>query len=174
VNVEAVHRALLEKWRDAMDLVGPGPLDVHFDDSRAGVEGLDARGRWADLGSGAGFPGVALATAFPAVEVVLVESREKRAQFLKTLVAELALPNLAVHHGRAEELPPGFDGAISRAMAAPLVVLAAADRVLAPCGRAVLLLTDRQAVDLAGWRVEVDRPYDVAGKKRRRLVLVRG
>ena len=171
MNVEAIHRALLEKWRGAMDLVGPGLLDVHFDDSRAAVEGLAARGRWADLGSGAGFPGVALATAFPEAQVLLVESREKRAQFLKALVAELALPNLAVHQGRAEELDPGFDGVISRAMAAPAVVLAHAAR-LAP--RAVLLLPDRQAIDLSGWRVEDDRSYEISGKQRRRLVLAQG
>ena len=173
MNVEATHRALLEKWRGAMDLVGPGSLDVHFDDSRAAVEGLGARGRWADLGSGAGFPGVALATAFPEAQVLLVESREKRAQFLRTLVAELGLENLAVHHGRAEELEPGFDGAISRAMAAPAVVLAECAR-LAPRGRTVLLLTDRQSVDLTGWRVEDDREYVIADKSRRRLVLARG
>lgn len=174
MNVEAAHRALLEKWRQAMDLVGPGSLDVHFGDSRAAVEGLDARGRWADLGSGAGFPGVALASAFPAAEVLLVESREKRAQFLHALVAELALPNLAVHHGRAEELAPGFDGVISRAMAAPPIALEASARLLAPGGRAVLLLTDCQSVDSAGWRVADDCSYDVVGKPRRRLVLVRG
>jgi len=173
VNAEATHRALLEKWRNAMDLVGPGPLDVHFEDSRAGVEGLRATGRWADLGSGAGFPGVALATGFPDAHVLLVESREKRAQFLKTLVAELGLPNLAVHHGRAEELEPAFDGVISRAMAAPAVVLAEAAR-LAPRGRTVLLLTDQQSVDLTGWRVEDDREYAIADKSRRRLVLARG
>jgi 16S rRNA (guanine(527)-N(7))-methyltransferase RsmG len=171
VRTEAIHRALLEKWRGAMDLVGPGPLDLHFDDSRAAVEGLAARGRWADLGSGAGFPGVALATAFPDAHVLLVESREKRAQFLEALVAELAVPNLAVHHGRAEDLAPGFDGVISRAMAAPAVVLTHAAR-LAP--RAVLLLTDRQSVDLSGWRIEEDRTYELAGKRRRRLVLARG
>ena len=170
-GAEAIHRALLEKWRGAMDLVGPGPLDLHFEDSRAGVEGLAANGRWADLGSGAGFPGVALATAFPDAHVLLVESREKRAQFLGALVAALALPNLAVHHGRAEELEPPFEGVISRAMAAPAIVLAHAAR-LAP--RAVLLLTDRQSVDLSGWHVEDDRAYDIAGKSRRRLVLARG
>jgi 16S rRNA (guanine527-N7)-methyltransferase len=173
VSAEATHRALLEKWRGAMDLVGPGPLDVHFDDSRAAVEGLAARGRWADLGSGAGFPGVALATTFADATVLLVESREKRAQFLRALVAELALANLAVHHGRAEDLEPGFDGVISRAMAAPPIVLAQAAR-LAPEGRTVLLLTDRQSVDLTGWRVEDDRAYEIAGKPRRRLVLSRG
>jgi 16S rRNA (guanine527-N7)-methyltransferase len=173
VNAEAIHRALLEKWRSAMDLVGPGPLDVHFEDSRAAVEGLRATGRWGDLGSGAGFPGVALATAFPDAQVLLVESREKRAQFLKALVAELGLPNLAVHHGRAEELEPGFDGVISRAMAAPAVVLAEAAR-LAPHGRTVLLLTERQSVDLTGWRVEDDREYAIGDKSRRRLVLARG
>ena len=173
MNAEAIHRALLEKWRNAMDLVGPGTLDVHFEDSRAGVEGLQATGRWADLGSGAGFPGVALATAFPDARVLLVESREKRAQFLKALVAELDLPNLAVHHGRAEGLEPGFDGVISRAMAAPSVVLAEAAR-LAPRGRTVLLLTAQQSVDLTGWRVEADREYAIGDKSRRRLVLARG
>jgi 16S rRNA (guanine527-N7)-methyltransferase len=172
VSAEATHRALLEKWRAAMDLVGPGPLDVHFDDSRAAVDGLAASGRWADLGSGAGFPGVALATAFPAARVLLVESRDKRAQFLRALVAALALPNLAVHHGRAEELSPGFDGVISRAMAAPAVVLAECAR-LAPHGRTVLLLTDRQAVDLTDWNVLEDRTYEITGKPRRRLVLTR-
>ena len=173
MNAEAIHRALLEKWRGAMDLVGPGPLDVHFADSRAAVEGLGATGRWADLGSGAGFPGVALATAFPHAHVLLVESREKRVQFLRTLVAELGLSNLAVHHGRAEELEPGFDGVISRAMAAPAVVLAEAAR-LAPRGRTVLLLTAQQSVDLTGWLVEDDREYTIADKSRRRLVLARG
>jgi 16S rRNA (guanine527-N7)-methyltransferase len=173
VSAEAIHRALLEKWRSAMDLVGPGPLDVHFEDSRAAVEGLRATGRWADLGSGAGFPGVALASAFPDAQVVLVESREKRAQFLRTLVAELGLPNLAVHHGRVEEVEPGFDGVISRAMAAPAVVLEQCAR-LAPAGRTVLLLTAQQSVDLTDWRVEEDREYTIADKSRRRLVLARG
>jgi len=52
-------------------------------------------------------------------------------------------------------------------------VLAEAAR-LAPRGRTVLLLTDRQSVDLEGWRVEDDRAYDIGGRPRRRLVLARG
>jgi 16S rRNA G527 N7-methylase RsmG len=73
------HRTLLEKWRKAMDLVRPGrPLDPHFDDARQAVTrlpraahpaGQALAGRWADLGSGAGFPGVALAVLHPGAEV---------------------------------------------------------------------------------------------------------
>ncbi len=78
--------------------------------SNPGLPGLAAAGHWADLGSGAGFPGVALAEAYPEASVVLVESREKRAQFLKRLVIEVGLDHLSVYHGRSEDLAPGFDG----------------------------------------------------------------
>ena len=62
-----------------MDLVGPGPLEPHFQDAAGAVAGLEAVGRWVDLGSGAGFPGIALAARHPGAEVWLVESRRKRA-----------------------------------------------------------------------------------------------
>jgi 16S rRNA (guanine527-N7)-methyltransferase len=170
-DVEARHRALLEKWRGAVNLVGPGPIDVHFADSARAVEGLEARGRWADLGSGAGFPGVALAAAWPEARVLLVESRDKRVQFLKTLRAELALPNLEVFHGRSEALEPGFDGVISRAMGPPPIVFAEAGRLLVPGGRVVFLLSDAQALDPPrGWTSTEERGYLVEDRSRRRLV----
>ena len=77
------HRDLLSKWRGAMDLVGPGPLDPHFQDAKGAVDKLDPTGQWADLGSGAGFPGIAMAALWPNAHVTLVESRLKRATFLK-------------------------------------------------------------------------------------------
>ena len=58
-------------------------------------------------------------------------------------------------------------------LAAPAVALEQCAR-LAPHGRTVLLLTDRQSVDLAGWHIEADRTYEIAGRPRRRLVLARG
>ena len=53
-DAERAHQALLERWRTAMNLVGPGDPEHHFVDSAAAVSGLPAVGRWIDLGSGAG------------------------------------------------------------------------------------------------------------------------
>ena len=49
-----VHKTLLGKWRKAMDLIGPGPMEPHFEDANSAVHGLEAEGNWVDLGSGAG------------------------------------------------------------------------------------------------------------------------
>ena len=42
----AVHRALLEKWRKAMDLVGPGPAEPHFEDANAAVASISRAAAW--------------------------------------------------------------------------------------------------------------------------------
>jgi 16S rRNA (guanine527-N7)-methyltransferase len=171
-QVESIHMALLEKWRGAMNLVGPGPLRPHFVDSRGAVAGLDATGRWADLGSGAGFPGIALAEACPSAQVLLVESRLKRAQFLKRLVIETGLGNVEVFHGRSESLEPGLDGLISRAYRVPEAVLKDAQRLLLPAGRAVLLSGSGLA-EMAGWQVLHADRYPVVDGDRVRTVMAR-
>ncbi len=136
----AIHRELLESWRKAMDLVGPGPVDEHFIDAEGAVRGLDASGPWLDLGSGAGFPGVTLAVRFPDAKVTLVERREKRAVFLLEVVARTGLRNLTVHQGDSASLPRGvWSGVISRAYKPPPAYLADAIDLLEPGGLAVLL-----------------------------------
>jgi len=171
-EVEQRHQALLERWRGAMNLVGPGPLQPHFVDSRGAVAGLDCSGRWADLGSGAGFPGIALAEAHPDAAVLLVESKAKRAQFLKRLVVETGLANVEVFHGRSEALSSGFDGLISRAYRPPAQVLDDADRLLGPDGVVVLLTADSLPA-VSGWRVTRADRYRVTDGDRVRTVLGR-
>ena len=159
----AAHRRLLDKWRGAMDLVGPGPVEPHFIDAAGAVAELDAQGRWADLGSGAGFPGVALAAACPSAQVELVESREKRAIFLEKVVAEGGLGNARVRRMRSEELESAaYDGVISRAYKPPLEFLTDAARLLKPGGCAVLLLGDREPLaPPPGWSRLSSRRYAV-------------
>ena len=171
--VAKIHRDLLERWRHSMDLVGPGPVDPHFQDAEGAVAALHATGRWADLGSGAGFPGIALAAAWPDARVELVESRQKRAVFLDNVVAEAGLSNAVVLRQRAEDLKPGFDGLISRAFMPPADYLALARRLLAPRGRVVLLLGDRETPDTPGWTVLNSDRYAVGDGFRRRTVLCR-
>lgn len=174
-RVNGVHMRLLDKWRKAMDLIGPGPAAPHFQDCEGAVKGLDAVGPWADLGSGAGFPGIALAGAYPGAQVDLVESRRKRAIFLDKVVAEAGLVNATVHNVRSETLASGsYVGIISRAYKPPRKVLADASRLLVPGGRVVLLLGGQADIDTPlGW-VEVNRQrYAVGDGMRLRLVFQR-
>ncbi len=151
---EQAHKTLLSRWRKAMDLVGPGPLEPHFEDAARAVDWLDARGGWVDLGSGAGFPGVALASRHPEARVTLVESRQRRAVFLEQVVAESGLSRLEVFHGRSEALEAGvWDGIISRAYRPPMDYLVEAGRLLRPGGIAVLLAARETPPEVPGLEV---------------------
>lgn len=143
---EQAHMTLLAKWRKAMDLVGPGPLEPHFEDAALAMAALrpelgpeGAPGPlWADLGSGAGFPGVALAARHPGLQVQWVESRQRRVAFLKRVLGSLS--NAKIHHGRSETLPDGgYQGIVSRAYKPPAGVFEDARRLLAPGGHVALM-----------------------------------
>ena len=85
--------------------------------------------RVADLGPGGGFPGIPMRIAEPMLELALVESNQKRAEFLEVAVRELGLSDVTVHPlraedaGRAPELRASFDVVVARALAAmPILV----------------------------------------------------
>lgn len=138
---ERGHMALLERYRKAMDLVGPGPLEPHFEDAAQAVGWFVAQGRWVDLGSGAGFPGLAFAARQPQARVTLVEPRQKRAAFLDLLLSQARLGNTELRRARSEELEPGlWDGIVSRAYKGPEELLPEARRLLRPQGQLLLLL----------------------------------
>ncbi|MHC9045452.1 16S rRNA (guanine(527)-N(7))-methyltransferase RsmG [Microbacterium saperdae] len=77
-------------------------------------------GSVADIGSGAGLPGLVLAIARPDVQWTLIEPMERRVNWLNEQVAELGLDNVEVHRARAEEVqrPEGFDVVTARAVSA--------------------------------------------------------
>ena len=175
VDALDVHRELLKKWRKAMDLVGPGPIEPHFQDADGAVGGLPVAGLWADLGSGAGFPGIALAHHYRNAQVQLVESRQKRAIFLRKVLAQAKLEHTSVFHGRTEALPSqAYDGVISRAYKPPERFLEDADRLLKPDGIAVLLLGDQGGFSLPpAWRICSSLRYPVGDGHRVRMVVAR-
>ena len=78
---------------------------------------------WLDLGSGAGFPGLALAIARPNQQIVLVESRRKRIEWLASMVARFGLANCRVEGSRLENVDSFESGAITARAFAPLVKL---------------------------------------------------
>jgi 16S rRNA (guanine527-N7)-methyltransferase len=101
---------------------------VHVADSLAalGVQALGKAQRVADLGSGAGFPGLALAVALPSAEVSLIESQRRRCEFLERVCAAAEIENVRVVWTRAEEWQAGAsrnDVVVARALAPQTVVL---------------------------------------------------
>lgn len=90
----------------------------HFYDSLAVTRLLKVSGNVADIGSGAGFPGIVLAIAFPEAHFSLVESNGKKCRFLHQAVEALDLGNVSIINARAENLreKETFDIAIARAV----------------------------------------------------------
>jgi 16S rRNA (guanine527-N7)-methyltransferase len=98
------------------------------------VEGADEA---ADLGSGAGLPGVVVAIALPTVRILLIERRPKRAAFLELAVEELGLSNAAVFAGQVEDVTGEVDVALARAFAPLEEAWVRARGILRPGGRLV-------------------------------------
>ncbi len=162
-----VHRQLLEAWRKVMDLVGPGPVEEHFIDAEAAVSGLSASGPWLDLGSGAGFPGIALAVYWPEARVTMVERRQKRCAFLAEVIARAGIQTATLYEGDAAALPRGvWNGVISRAYKPPPEFLAEAATLLVPGGLAVVLTAGDEPSPGPAFEREGAVRYTVLGKPR--------
>jgi 16S rRNA (guanine527-N7)-methyltransferase len=103
-------------------------VDVHLADSLAALE-LDTTSgarRVADVGSGAGFPGLVLAVALPGAEVRLIESRRRSCEYLEEVCVRAQIANARVVHARVEEWHDpsgGHDLAVARALAPQSVAL---------------------------------------------------
>lgn len=121
-DIEAF-RALLAEWNEKMNLVGPSAMAQfwgrHAFDSAQLLALAPEALTWADLGAGAGFPGIVLAILLKGrdgAQVHLVESMAKRCRFLSEVVTTLALP-ATVHNARAENLSLKVDIVTARACA---------------------------------------------------------
>lgn len=161
-------------------------------------DGIWERGRFVDVGSGAGLPGIPLKIAFPGMTGALVETTERKARFLREMVSALSLDGLEVARGRAEDLArlpemrERFDVALARAVA-PMPALA--ELTLPFCrvgGRAIVHKTldaaeeiesARHAIETLGGEIRgsigplsedagESGPDDPSGSESRRTLLV--
>lgn len=129
-------------------------VDAHIADSLTGldIDAVRAGGRIADLGAGAGFPGLVLAAALPGTRVVLVESLGRKCAFLQRAIEHTGVTNAEVACARAEEWRDGLgtvDVVTVRAVA-PLNVLAEyAAPLLVPGGSLVAYKGVRDAAEEA-------------------------
>ncbi len=123
-------------------VTGAEAVDVHVADSLSALalEPVTQAREIADLGSGAGFPGLALAVALPHARVALVESTARRCEFLARLCAVAGVENARVVHARAEQWRQGLgrhDLVSARALAPLGVVCEYAAPLLAVGGALV-------------------------------------
>lgn len=103
-------------------------VDVHLADSLTALElgVVRSAASIADLGAGAGFPGLALAVALQSTEVRLIESQKRKCEFIERVCAAAAIENARVVWARAEEWQEGVsrnDVVVARALAPQSVVL---------------------------------------------------
>ncbi len=101
----------------------------------------------ADLGSGAGFPGLPIKLWAPQISLTLIESNQKKAVFLREAVRALTLTNVDIQNTRAESLSPAaFDLVTLRAVERFENILPTASALVAPSGRLALLIGASQRV----------------------------
>lgn len=173
--------ALLERWnraynltaiRDPAEMVGKHVLDSLSMHAFVGVGAL------ADLGTGAGLPGIPLALAHPQLQVTLVEANGKKARFLREAVRTLALDNVRVVESRIEAVAePGHHDAITaRALANLPLILQLGGHLLKPDGRLLAMKGAHPAAEIAalpaGWRLDAVHRLLVPGLSAERHLVV--
>lgn len=159
------YRAMLEDWNQRMNLIGPATMAVfwsrHALDSAQLIRLAPEARTWADLGSGAGLPGLVLAILLKGREgaqVHLVESLTKRCRFLSAVVEALDLP-ATVHDARAENVKIAVEVVTARAVAPLPKLLGFAEPYLKRGARGLFLKGQAAEAEVAearaaGWKLE--------------------
>ena len=178
--------ALLARWNQTYNLTAVrDPREMvakHLLDSLAMhsfVDGLVADGgALADLGTGAGLPGIPLAIVKPGLRVTLVESNGKKARFMREAIRQLGLADVRVAESRIEAFDePGAYAAITaRALATLPLIVELGGHLLAPGGRLLAMKgiypADEVAALPAGWALQASYPLRVPGLEAERHLVV--
>ncbi|MGV4290027.1 16S rRNA (guanine(527)-N(7))-methyltransferase RsmG [Trueperella pyogenes] len=167
-------RDLLVEQGEVRGLIGPRELERlwsrHLLNSTAVAEFLPFSGSVADVGSGAGFPGIVLAIIRPELQFDLIETMERRTDWLNDVKDALELGNVEVIRSRAESLPKSYrvDVVTARAVAALQKLLPWTLPLLKPGGKLVALKGARAEQEiqdaekqLMKYRAQSAHVYDV-------------
>lgn len=180
--------ALLLRWNRTYNLTAvrdPHEMVVkHLLDSLAMhpfVDDIAARGgRLADLGTGAGLPGIPLAIVKPGLQVTLVESNGKKARFMREAIRQLGLSGARVAESRIEALDEAgaYDAITARALATLPLILELGGHLLKPDGVLLAMKGVHPADEIAalppGWTVQGAHPLRVPGLDADRHLIVIG
>ena len=167
------------------------PADIaalHFLDSAALLTLADFRGKAvADVGTGAGFPGLPLRIVEPSIRLTLLDAQNKRIEFLKEVCGDIGLVDVECVHARAEEFAAdrreSFDLVTSRAVAAlpllgelclPLVKVGGYFVAMKSVDAGAELDAAAHAIEVLGGAVERVADYDIPGTEvRHRAILIK-
>jgi len=140
-QLETVLALLAEERASVSSVVDQRAWQVHVVDSLTGLEvpDLSAARRIADVGAGAGFPGLVLAVALPGTQVDLVESVGRKCEFMRGAIAAAGIPNATVVNARSEDLASGdaresYDAVTARAVGRLSTLAELASPLLKPNG----------------------------------------
>jgi 16S rRNA (guanine527-N7)-methyltransferase len=164
---------LLAKWNRTFNLTAVREprrmVTHHILDALAVLPELPG-GCLADVGSGAGVPGIPIAIAQPGRAVTLNDASQKKTSFLRQAVIELQLRNCSVHAGRAEAWRPveRFQVVISRAFAELARLVAACRHLVAPGG----VLAAMKGADPTGEIAALEPECDCSDVRRLRVPLL--
>jgi 16S rRNA (guanine527-N7)-methyltransferase len=147
-------------------------VDVHVADSLTALPWLEGAQRIADVGSGAGFPGLAIAIACPGLAVDLIEAGSRKCDFMRDAAAALELQAVQVVDARVEDWARAqgrerYDAVLARAVAPLPTVAEYAAPLLVPGGRLVAWKGERDdAEEQAGARAAQELGLAAAGVER--------
>jgi len=143
---------LIEKWNKTYNLTAVRNREdmarLHILDSLTVLPFIEGN-RVADIGTGAGLPGIPLAIFLPDVKFILVDSNSKKTRFVQQAILELKLKNVSVQHSRVENFQPDilFSTVTMRAFASLQDIMDLTKHLIAPSG--ILLAMKGQQPDIA-------------------------
>jgi len=171
---------VLTQWNERFNLTAiRGPLEAvrkHLLDSLSVQPWLQGR-RIADVGTGAGFPGLPLAVVNPGRQFALIESTGKKARFVEYAASCLGLANVEVVNARAEAFDPRlpFDSVVCRAVGKLGDFVRFAGHLCAPGGRLIAMKGQYPREELddlpRGWRAVAIHPVTVPGLEAERHIV---
>jgi len=167
---------LLLEWNKIHNLTGaktPADVKKNIEDSLFPTTFIEKPNSILDVGTGAGFPGMILAIAYPDVRTVLCEPRQKRASFLKYVAMELELSNVEVVKRRVEQYKSEPFGLISsRAVTDTKMLLALTKHLQDEKTRFIFYKGEHLLSELELITQELD--YDIIEKNQRNYLYIKG
>ncbi len=184
------YKRILLEWNEKMNLTAIKEeqefIIKHFVDSLSILPLLGNVRSLIDVGTGAGFPGIPLKIAQPLLEIVLLDSLEKRIGFLKAVISELKLDGITAVHLRAEDAGMSllhrekYDAAVARAVASlPILLeyclpLVKTEGIfIAMKGSSTEEIADsKKALELLGGKIEEVKEFILPGSNMKRSIII--
>lgn len=185
------YKEILLSWNEKINLTAITDekeiITKHFIDSLTIAKHIKENAKIIDIGTGAGFPAIPIKILNKNLDITLVDSLNKRVEFLKILVDELKLKNIKIIHSRAEDLSikeeyrEKYDIVLSRAVAAmnvlaeyliPFAKLKGICICMKGKNYKEELKTSKKAIDLLGGKLEKPEEISLPGTEEQRTIII--